>query len=65
MGEEAHILILDSQFHFTDVDAVKAFIGDVPPSDFAIAFGDIDEIVLYRDEKVWPVFRKTTPASLG
>jgi hypothetical protein len=58
-----HILLLDSQFHFTDVDAVKAFLEDVPPTDFAIAFGGIDEIVLYRDEKVWPVLRKPTSVS--
>ena len=58
-----HILLLDSQFHFTDVDAVKAVLGDAPQGDFAAAYGEIDEIVLYWDKRIWPVFRKSATVS--
>ena len=58
-----HILLLDSVFYFTDVDRVREVLEDVPQSDFAIAYRDIDEVVLYWHRKIWPVYRKPTTAA--
>lgn len=57
---DRHILLLDSQFHFTDVDRVRAVLEEVPPQDFSTVYGEVDEVVLYWHRKIWPVFRKPT-----
>ncbi len=51
-----HILLLDSQFALTDVDRVRDVVDTLVPD----AFGDIDEVLLYWDKTIWPLYPAAT-----
>ena len=51
-----HILLLDSQFAFTDVENVRNVLSSIPPD----AYGGIAEVVLYCDEAISPMYPAAT-----
>ena len=51
-----HILLLDSQFAFTDVERVQGVLETLRPA----AYGGVDEVLLYWDKRIWPLYAAPT-----